>query len=193
MRVNPLTTPIMQILRQHPDGISEYQLLKQLEFEGLALEAEISPDLQLYRKHFLVMNALWQLQPVLLEEGCYLSISALKIILLAAEDRSAETLPASAGEQAIRDYYLDWSQFDDSSAASVETLLNSFWQRYFAEERQQQALSILELTENCSWGEIRSAWRRLAAVHHPDRGGEAERFRQVREAYELLACCRRQQ
>ncbi|MEH6812193.1 MAG: DnaJ domain-containing protein [Motiliproteus sp.] len=39
-----------------------------------------------------------------------------------------------------------------------------------------------------SWSEIRSAYRRRAAIYHPDRGGDAEQFCRVRDAYELLAC-----
>ncbi|MEH6823725.1 MAG: DNA-J related domain-containing protein [Motiliproteus sp.] len=151
MPVNPLTAPIARILRAHPDGLSEYQLLQQLEFAGLSVDAEaaISADLLLFRKHFLVMNALYRLQPVFWEEGLYLQISALRITLHITRqvqpEASRTRLPDPVGEQALRSYYLDWSEFEQSSSASVELLLNGFWQRYFAADKRFDALALFEL------------------------------------------------
>ena len=34
--------------------------------------------------------------------------------------------------------------------------------------------------------EIKSAYRRLAGVHHPDRGGSPEIFRRIHAAYEVI-------
>tara|TARA_R110002094_G_scaffold103101_2_gene102658 strand:+ start:287 stop:889 length:603 start_codon:yes stop_codon:yes gene_type:complete len=195
MPPNPLTAPIVKILRAHPEGMSEYQLLSQLEFAGLQLDkgaagnAPGNADLLLFRKHFLVMNALYRLQPILWEEGFYLQISALHIHLQALPEVSNDRLPDPAGEQSIRDYYLDWGEFEQSSSESVEQLLGGFWQRYFATDKRLDALAIFELDSDCSWSEIRSAYRRQAAIHHPDRGGDAAQFCRVRDAYELLACC----
>jgi DNA-J related protein/DnaJ domain len=193
MNNNPLSAPIAKILRSHPGGLSEYELLKQLEFDCFTLDHDCAEnsELLLFRKHFLVMNALYILQPIMWEEGDYLSISAINIELQPIAPESTNTLPCEEGEQALRDYYLDWSQFEQSSDESVEQLLAGFWQRYFAEDKKYQALTLLELEPDCSWSEIRIAYRRLAAANHPDRGGKAERFREIREAYELLACCQR--
>lgn len=191
MSLNPLTAPIAKILRAHPEGMSEYQLLIQLEFDGLCLgdETGVSADLVLFRKHFLLMNALYRLQPVLWEEGVYLHISALHIVLQSVAEVASAGLPSPAGEQAIRAYYLDWSEFEQSSSASVELLLGGFWQRYFAVDKRLDALAVFELDADCRWSEIRSAYRRQAAIHHPDRGGDPVQFCRVRDAYELLACC----
>ncbi len=198
MNRNPLTAPISRILRASPQGLSEYQLLNQLQFDGVVLELGQGDDasLQLFRKHFLVMNALYQLQPVMWEEGLYLSVSALMIKLECLNhpiDSGAQAtmLPNPAGEQAIRDYYLDWSEFEQSSSESVQQLLDRFWQLYYADDQQLHALALLQLDPDCHWDQIRTAYRRLAAIHHPDKGGDSDQFRQVREAYELLACCRR--
>ncbi|MFT5720499.1 MAG: hypothetical protein ACI9W6_000795 [Motiliproteus sp.] len=202
---NPLMTPIAKILRAHPDGMSEYQLLNQLEFEALQgdVGVGIGSDLLLFRKHFLLMNALYRLQPILWEEGVSLQISALHIQLQARPPEMMTGLPDPAGEQAIRDYYLDWNEFEQSSSASVEQLLHGFWQRYAATDsssidsssidsssidKRLDALALFELESDCSWSEIRRAYRRQAGIHHPDRGGDGERFCRVRDAYELLAC-----
>lgn len=166
--------------------------MRQLALEQSSLQEVLgdSADLQLYRKHFLVMNALYTLQPILWAEGFCLSISPLNIQLQPVTTPTGETFPENAGQQALRDYYLDWEHFEQSTDRSVNKLLHSFWQRYFAKDKQDAALAVLQLEASASWTEIRARYRRLAAVHHPDRGGDGEQFRQVQEAYELLACCR---
>lgn len=192
MHSNPLVTPVLQILREHPEGLSEHELLTRLALEDSALQSLLgdSAELQLFRKHFLVMNALYSLRPRLLAEGFCVNISPLKIQLQSVSTASGESLPDAAGQQALSDYYLDWQHFEQSSCDSVEKLLRSFWQRYFVEDNQLAALAVLQLEASANWTEIRNRYRRLAALHHPDRGGEAEQFRRVQEAYELLACCR---
>jgi hypothetical protein len=45
-------------------------------------------------------------------------------------------------------------------------------------------LEIPQGTKSCSV--IRKAYRTLALKHHPDKGGKAEKFRSVQEAYERL-------
>jgi curved DNA-binding protein CbpA len=34
---------------------------------------------------------------------------------------------------------------------------------------------------------IRGSYKKLAVCHHPDKGGDAGRFRQIQEAYEILS------
>ncbi|WP_432697272.1 DNA-J related domain-containing protein [Marinobacterium sp. YM272] len=186
---NPLLAPIARLLHAHPEGLSEYALMKQLEFEGLSLdkEADVSAELLLFRKHFLIMNALYRLRPVLAEEGFELSISALHIQLhprVATPSSGATGLLAD--DQPLRDYYLDWQEFENSSSDYVRRLLDGFWQRYMNDDRRSDALSTLALESDASDAQIRIAYRRMAARHHPDRGGDADQFRRVREAYELL-------
>jgi DnaJ-class molecular chaperone len=45
---------------------------------------------------------------------------------------------------------------------------------------------ILGVALSASWAEIKSAYRKLALIHHPDRGGNAIAFREIQGAYELL-------
>ena len=45
----------------------------------------------------------------------------------------------------------------------------------------------LGLERNASDEDIKRAFRRLAMKHHPDRGGDAERFKQIEEAYRVLS------
>lgn len=46
--------------------------------------------------------------------------------------------------------------------------------------------AILELQPDCTPDEIHSAYRRLAKQYHPDKGGDPEKFRQLKEAYDVL-------
>ncbi|HIL98949.1 MAG TPA: hypothetical protein EYG51_24055 [Pseudomonadales bacterium] len=47
--------------------------------------------------------------------------------------------------------------------------------------------SILGVSEDADEKTIKKAYRTLAAEHHPDRGGDAEKFKTVAEAYSILS------
>jgi DnaJ-class molecular chaperone len=50
---------------------------------------------------------------------------------------------------------------------------------------------VLGLTAAASPDEVKARWRTLASEHHPDNGGDAERFDECRKAYQqayALAC-----
>ena len=46
---------------------------------------------------------------------------------------------------------------------------------------------ILGVDKNASADEIKKAFRRQAVTHHPDRGGDEEKFKQLNEAHEVLS------
>lgn len=48
------------------------------------------------------------------------------------------------------------------------------------------ALTVLGLRAGCSEVAAKAAFRRLAKLHHPDVGGDAEKFKKVSEAYAVL-------
>jgi DnaJ-class molecular chaperone len=46
---------------------------------------------------------------------------------------------------------------------------------------------VLDLDRNASQDDIKKAYRKLARLHHPDKGGDPEKFKKVQEAYEVLS------
>ena len=45
----------------------------------------------------------------------------------------------------------------------------------------------LELPNNCTSDEIKQKYRILAQLHHPDKGGDEEKFKKIKLAYEVLS------
>lgn len=45
----------------------------------------------------------------------------------------------------------------------------------------------LEISRDADPKEIKKAYKRLSRVHHPDRGGDAEKFKEINEANEILS------
>lgn len=50
----------------------------------------------------------------------------------------------------------------------------------------KQLYEALELTESASQADIKSAYKKLVRIHHPDKGGDETKFKEVQAAYEIL-------
>jgi hypothetical protein len=187
MPANPYKAAILAILDANPLGLTEYDLICRLQEneEMFPLPSE-SPQLALFRKHFLVMNALYQLQTQLFEKGVYLAISPLDIRLSPVAEAGVAGLPDGNTVAPLREYYLDWKNFDQTGE-EIEFMLRRFHERYLAIDERLDALRTLGLPADAPWATVKQAYRRLAALHHPDKGGDSARFRAVRAAYELLS------
>ena len=46
---------------------------------------------------------------------------------------------------------------------------------------------VLELKDTATQEEIKKAFRRLSKLHHPDKGGDQEKFKEINEAYQTLS------
>ena len=193
MRHNPLTAAILTLLQDAPEGLSEFDIISGLKSQGLYIDDLDDPAMTLFTGHFLVMNALYSLQRDLLSEQLFLSISALenRLYPVCGQLQGSGQLQVDTADAALSAYYLDWSNLDTMSAAGVDKLLNSFWERFVAEDQEGEALQTLGLEAGADWTNIRRSYRRLAAVHHPDKGGDARVFVRIREAYETLKVIRR--
>lgn len=45
----------------------------------------------------------------------------------------------------------------------------------------------LDLPRDCSFDDIKQQYRILAGIHHPDKGGDEEKFKKIKFAYEVLS------
>ena len=187
---NPLIEPILSILEASDKGISEFELLRQLESQvPLFDELGDDPDLKLFRKHFLIMNALYQLQRKLWQEDeVRLYISPLQIHLEAvAEVENSHSSEVEDGAEAkLAAYYLDWDEYDNTDAEDVAALLKGFYNKLFNHDDTEKALKLLGIKENSTKLEIKRAYRLLVKKAHPDKGGDAKKFIKLRKAYEHL-------
>jgi DnaJ-domain-containing protein 1 len=189
MQSNPFKNAVLALIREFPLGLTEYDLIQRLqERDDRFAFADESPELALFRKHFLVMNALYQLQSELFAAGTYLSISPLDIRLEPAQTSKLAAPPAQTAAP-LREYYLNWDSFMQTGHADVAAMLRRFHERYLALDERLQAMQTLDLPADAPWDAIKQTYRRLAAQHHPDKGGDPARFRAVRAAYEILLRC----
>ncbi|MFQ2321540.1 DNA-J related domain-containing protein [Aeromonas dhakensis] len=180
---NPLLAPLLALLRQASGSYKVHELLAELRRQ------EFIPPLpgdkqQLFRLNFLIMNALYQLQAELHDEGWWLLISTLDIRIEPLAPRN--TASALARGEALRSYYLDWQVFWQTDREEVEALLGSFWRAYARDEHRAEALTLFALPAGAGPDAIRRRWRELALQHHPDRGGDADTFIRLRWAWEHL-------
>lgn len=83
-------------------------------------------------------------------------------------------------------FYMDYRHFFGVSSEDVAQLLQNFWKQLKRHDDVEPAYAELELSPSASWSEVQQQFRRLAAQHHPDRGGDAHRFIQLREAFNRI-------
>jgi DnaJ-domain-containing protein 1 len=193
---NPLVWPLLSLLKETNHSWKIHHLAKQLQTKGLMLTLDDNAEQDLFKRNFLLMNALFQLQGILLPEQ-WLQVHAMDIIILSRQPNDITTaLPA---DQALREYYLDWDNYQ-VSGDYIRAILEQFWDRYQdhigantskfnAALDKIPALIIFELSPQASNTEIRRQWRRLALRWHPDRAsGNAAKFRRICEAWQVLRC-----
>ncbi len=194
-KIDSLFEPVLQILRAHPDGISEHDLLRALDgagVDGFDKGQIFASELSLFQTHFLLFHVLYRLRDRLLEErrGA-LQIHFLRIVIRPyGLVGTADDLPEPSDD--LRGYYLDLDNLDTTTGADVRELLDRFWRRFARYEASggsggcRQALAVLGLEEGVEADTIRLRYRRLVMEHHPDRGGDTERLQEINAAMARL-------
>lgn len=177
---------LLSFLEQHPDGISEYALLKQLiDSDNDLFDSQLwDNSLHMFRSHFILFNVLYQLRDSLRsEKRADLEIHCLNIKIKKWQNRK-EKHPDKPDP--LRDYYLDLNNLVQTTDQDVEKLLTDFWNYLATFENRDDALSILGLQKPSTQNEIKSRYRSLVKKHHPDHGGDPARFREIKEAAKFL-------
>lgn len=192
---NPFLKVIKTRLERTPgQRWREYDLINSLVSDGVLANDYGATSLGLFQTHFLVKNALYHLQPVFLQMGMTLVIEPIHIYLeeCGAEQPEQQSVSAAAAESPkVAEYYLDWSHFVQASEESVDSLLQSFWQRYIALDAKAEALALFDLDASATFPEIRRRYRQLAMQHHPDRGGCKNKIAELNQAMAVLQQCYR--
>ena len=187
---NPLIWPLLSLLQSSNHSWKVHHLAAELQQKGLLQNLDENAQKALFKQNFLLMNALFELQQMLLP-GSWLQVKSMEIQIF-------RIIPSDLNQQlseadALRDYYMDWRNYD-TCPNIIQEMLESFWNRY--EQyiganpnlmHKSQALRVFELDDSATDKMVRKQWRKLALIWHPDReGGDAAKFRQVCEAWQTL-------
>lgn len=187
---NPLLWPILDVLRKQPSGWKVHTLASHLGDLGYIPLLDPLPEKDLFKRNFLIMNALYQLQETLYPDN-WLQVAAMDIVLMSSHHASGHEVDH---QDPLRDYYIQWQNYE-ADEGEVKRLLNDFWSKYRhfvgshngKDMDREKALRLFELPYDSSQSDIRRTWRKLALKWHPDReSGNSERFRILCEAWNVL-------
>jgi len=181
-----LVKAIHSLLLQHPDGLKEIDLFHALHdsMPDIFSKDAFRDSLALFRVHFILFNALYLLRRQLSQtEQGFLDIGQLIIQL--------QPWPVSHNTQiGVHDpmeaYYLNLKNLQETDRSEIERMLSGFWEKFLAQNNTTPYLKILELPVEVSWDEIKRRYQQLSMQHHPDRGGDTQRYQQINEAYTNL-------
>jgi len=187
---NPLTWPLLSLLKEQPQHWKVHYLVTKLRDEGLLDQLDDDESKDLFKRNFLTMNALYQLQIMLLPNQ-WLQVQSMDIFLTIHVPFQLEV--ELQHDASLRDYYLDWKNYD-ASGDLIKEMLESFWHKYndyVGDDSpvvgRDYALKVFGLPKDASSRDIRKRWRKLALKWHPDRtGGDSEQFRQACRAWQTL-------
>jgi len=173
---------VEKYLQHHPEGFREYDLIEHLNKNNIfpTRNAKNSSSLQLFQKHFLVFHVLYKISEKMIQNksGC------LKISPLLIQKLSYSEAKTMLGEfDPLREYYMDLSNIRKATEETVDELLTSFWTQYLTNDKRQDALGTLGLTDPVDNQKIKSTYRRLVNTHHPDKGGDNEKIQTLNQAY----------
>jgi DnaJ-domain-containing protein 1 len=185
MSEKKLTDIVLDILRQHPQGLGEFELLKMLQADQIQgfPSVNLTKSYPLFKMHFLLFHTLYQLRRQLWQQQrAYLEISALNIQLLPYESGHA----ALTEHDPLEAYYLDITHLKTTTEQDVEDLITNFWVLFHAGEQRMGALELLGLREPTDYCKIKKQYRKLVSQYHPDRGGDEEKLQAINVAMDIL-------
>ncbi len=188
---------LWQYFASHPTS-SEFELLKSLQQAGFSEFSTSFEPLVLFRSHFLLFHILFRLQDEwFTEDIAILEINSTKITFKPYVNPTESQKPPGVvsvinQDAQLKAYYLDYSEFLNTQEEDVVTLLSDFWIKYAQlpeESERQAALSLLKIEipfKELTRADIKKAYQKACYLHHPDKGGDADKFVLILNAYQLL-------
>ncbi|OGH00017.1 MAG: hypothetical protein A2426_08525 [Candidatus Lambdaproteobacteria bacterium RIFOXYC1_FULL_56_13] len=186
-RTQPFLDLLYRLLQEHPQGISEWDLVGELRRRRLApfCAGALEDDLVLFQVHFLLFHLLYRLQGQLAQRGEEgLLVHCLKIRLTPSEAKPVGLEPQPF--DGVRDYYLDWSNLESTGPEKVAQMLSQFWRDYQKHQSATEAYEALGLEPTAGLAEVKRRYRSLAHETHPDKGGDQDRFDRITKAKRSL-------
>jgi len=199
--LNPYLAPILSEIHCFLDKhalTNEHSLIKHLQNTATPPfdHFRLSQAKDLFNAHFLCMHALYQLKKQYAQaRQFHLRIHAVQVERIAfTTEHSPENVIHAGFSQVVQTdpleaYYLNPKHYFETQEDEIEAMLKSFWQGYLAQDQKQSSLDILNLPKHADAEMVQQQYRRLAQKHHPDKGGCAQRFNEIREAKTVLDRC----
>lgn len=180
------------LLIQQPLGLSEYQLITQLReaHHPFFKDADLNDPLSLFRSHFVLFNALYQLREQLRATQQFdLQISALMIRIQAYSGTTHSQSTGVQNSDPLRAYYLDLNHLQETDRSAAQALLYGTLDRLNPPAPVQEALIELGIDQplhTLSEQDLRQHYRQLVSRHHPDRGGCTQRLQRINQAMDIV-------
>jgi hypothetical protein len=163
--------------------LSEFELLRFLE-QSTDFFASLADQNSLFKKHFWLFHCLYNLKDYYNAQQQTLSISTLSINLVdhTQAQHNIDTFDP------LTEFYLDLNNINLSEEQIAE-MQKQFWQRYIALDKKADAIKTLELegVKPLNLILIKKKYKELAGKHHPDKGSDAEKFAEIKSAFEELS------
>lgn len=179
---------------------TEFELIRALQSSPYNLFStdSLSQPLSLFQTHFVLFNALYRIKTHLNDaDGSDITISALKIAWHRSNAQSGnnEIQINHETDEKLATYYLDWQNFKSADEQTVNSLLNSFWEKFLKSNKPglalEEALTTLNIDpsvplKSLSKQTVKSAYKSLSLRQHPDKGGDKSDFQKTTAAYHVV-------
>jgi hypothetical protein len=186
-----LENALSLILKQYPEGKSEYELFRLLQARPYQIFDKncLSEPLLMFQSHFVLFHSLYQLRATYLsEQVADIRIHPSNIRLWPYHNNK----PGMTEPDKLQGYYLDWNNFSDTTEGDVEKLLQSFWKAMQGQQSMPDRESIkaayayFELAADSDFRQVKTAYHKYQHLHHPDKGGDKQKSQQIEANFQRL-------
>ena len=189
-QIQHLLVAVEHELRDSPDGMAEFNLIKKLQSPPWQLfgKLDFQDPQKLYPTHFLLFHVLYRLKDTLAEAGENLAISPIRITIDRQDTIGGTGLPGMPDN--LRSFYLDLSQYELPKDA-IQQMMDRFWAGY--QNTGPSGPEVLAAANRLGFDAVpesflvaKQAFRRAVMRAHPDRGGDKDSIQALNEAFAIL-------